>query len=201
MTYFSSRDNLDKQLLVVLTILPFVVLIPGKAMTESSSPSLQQGGWVLAHNSQQKGIIDLEEYTYDADSYYQYRGDSTLNNDQQETTIQSDNVNNNVFQQLVDDQPQLEKWVDPWFGVGDNVQKEVVVNWNPDHPFDMSIKARPFHSIEMLPAELKKIEINKGLAGDTDDLSACYSITDSTSAEIVQQGSEALFVVSYSGKF
>ncbi|MBF0445191.1 MAG: hypothetical protein HQL68_06345 [Magnetococcales bacterium] len=199
MTYFPSKNNLGRQM-VVWIALSLVVLIPNIGICESN-PITQPKEWMLAKNTHTNGIMDLEEYTYDAESYYQFRTDSSRDIDPIDKTTSTKERHTNIYRQLITDQPQLEKWIDPWVDAGDRPPKNIAVKWNQKQPGEMSIKARPFHSIEMLPSELKNIELNKGLSGDTDDLSACYNINNSTSAEIVQQGSTALFLVNYSGKF
>jgi hypothetical protein len=199
-TYFPNKKKHKLQQLVVLVTLSLVVLTPNLGISENS-PFTQQSEWALTQNSYVKGIIDLDEYTYDATSYNQFRIDSSLDIDPNNKAIDGKEKNSNIYQQKIDDQSQIEKLIDPWVDTGDRPPKNIAVEWNQKQPLDMSIKSRPFHSIEIMPSELKKIEIKKGLAGDVDDLSACYNINHSTSAEIVQQGSTALFLVNYSGEF
>jgi hypothetical protein len=199
-TYLSPKKNHNIQHLVVWVALSLVSITPNIAMSESNIIT-QKRELMLPQNNQAKGIIDLEEYTYDAASYNQFRIDSSFEADPYNSANDTHKKNSNIYRQLINDQPHLEKWLDPWVDAGDRPPKNIAVQWDQKQPGDMSIKALPFHSIEMIPKELQKIEINKGLVGDADDLSACYNINNSTSAEIVQQGGTALFLVNYSGKF
>ncbi|MBF0193343.1 MAG: hypothetical protein HQL71_02250 [Magnetococcales bacterium] len=200
MTYFPSNNRQNLQQFVVCAAISLMTLSPNIGLCENIVLA-QHRTLVLSDNYMAKGIINLDEYTFDVTPYNQITLSSSIEVDKHNRATDKKQKNSNIYRQLINKQPQLEKWIDPWIDAGDGPPKNIAVNWNQKQPGEMSIKARPFHSIDIIPSELKKIVINKRLVGSANDLSACYNINSDTTAEIAQKGNTAIFLVNYSGKF
>ncbi len=177
-------------------MLLLAMLLPGAVLADDDQLP-DHDDWYV--NDGETSAVDgvFEQYAKDAVSGDSYEDGKAVDTD----PVPVRGSGQSVYRRIVNTQPHLQKWVDPWVDAGDGAKKNYAVKLNTAKPTDTAFRARPFHSIKKLSPHLQDIEISKKLMGGDEDIKACYRINKSTSAEVVQQGGKPAIRLNYSSSF
>ncbi|MBF0358725.1 MAG: hypothetical protein HQL70_08950 [Magnetococcales bacterium] len=208
---YRGRKRLDSKLqqLVVRVVAPLCVLMPVLVIAGNSKQLPIQTNWGISTQVDQNyAIMDLDSNFFNArqaDNRKFLNSTIELELHTNSKPLRKKRKSVTIYRKIMENQPDLAEWVDPWIDTGESKAKSKAANlaikWNPSRPDQAVIKARPFHAIKMIAPGFQKIEISKRLIGDADDLRACYRINNTTSAELVKENGRSAILLNYSSPF
>ena len=102
---------------------------------------------------------------------------------------------------LLDSYPMVMEWIEPLLDDTDEDPKIIGIGWNSSRPGKAALNIRPFHSWKGAAPSLQKLVISGKLIGSQEDLRACYPLSDSTVAEVVQNDGNSSIRIKFSGSF